>query len=321
MLQKQPELQVVGEASDGLEAVLKAQELQPDLILLDIGLPKLDGIEAARRIRKVSPKSKILFVSQESSADLVHEALRTGAEGYVVKTDARRELLAAVNAILRGKRFVGSRFAGLDFSGDADARAPEGIRSSKVVAPSLHQGMQITRRHEAGFYSDDRCFLEGLTRFIGAALKSGYAAIVVATESHREALVPRLQAYGLDIGAAIEQGRYLALDAAQAVSTFMVNNLPDPARFLEVADNLITAAAKSATGEHRRVALCGECDPPLWTLGNGEAAIQLEQLWNVISVRYDVDVLCAYPLSIFNYDQGKHIFQRICAEHSSVYFR
>jgi DNA-binding NarL/FixJ family response regulator len=79
-LQKQPELQIICKASDGLEAVQKAEELQPDLILLDIGLPSLNGIEVARQIRKLSPKSKILFVSQESSAEMVQEALGTGAQ-------------------------------------------------------------------------------------------------------------------------------------------------------------------------------------------------------------------------------------------------
>ena len=84
-LKKRPDLQVIGEASDGLEAVHKAEELQPDLILFDVGLPTLNGIEAARRIRKLSPKSKVLFVSQESSADIVQEALDLGAWGYVTK--------------------------------------------------------------------------------------------------------------------------------------------------------------------------------------------------------------------------------------------
>jgi DNA-binding NarL/FixJ family response regulator len=87
-LRKRPELRIVGEVSDGLEAVQRAEELQPDLIVLDIGLPSLNGIEAARRIRKLSPKSKILFVSQESSADVVQEALSLGALGYVVKAHA-----------------------------------------------------------------------------------------------------------------------------------------------------------------------------------------------------------------------------------------
>jgi DNA-binding NarL/FixJ family response regulator len=78
-LQKQPELQVIGEVSDGLEAVQQAEELQPDLILLDIGLPTLNGIEAARRIRKVSPASRIPFVSENCSADIAEEALSVQA--------------------------------------------------------------------------------------------------------------------------------------------------------------------------------------------------------------------------------------------------
>jgi len=111
-LQKQPELQVIGEVSDGLEAVQKAEELQPDLVLLDIGLPTLNGIEAARRIRKVSPASRILFVSENRSADIAEEALSTGASGYVVKSDTGSELLPAVKAVLEGKRFISASLAG-----------------------------------------------------------------------------------------------------------------------------------------------------------------------------------------------------------------
>ena len=125
-LETRPELQVVGEASDGLEAVHKAEELQPDLIVLDIGLPTLNGVETARRIRKLSPESKILFVSQESSANLVQEALRLGAVGYVVKSHAGSELLAAVEAVCRGRVFVSSGTSGHDFTGTSDAAPSEG---------------------------------------------------------------------------------------------------------------------------------------------------------------------------------------------------
>ena len=126
ILGKRPELQIVGEVSDGLEAVQKAEELQPDLILLDIGLPTLGGIEAARRIRELSPQSRILFVSQDSSVHVVQGALAEGAKGYVVKTDARRELLTAVDAVLRGEQFVSRRLSGHDFVGTSDARVSEG---------------------------------------------------------------------------------------------------------------------------------------------------------------------------------------------------
>jgi len=111
-LETQPELEVSGQVSDGLEAVQLAEELQPDLVLLDIGLPTINGIEAARRIREVSPASKILFVSENRSPDVAEEALNTGASGYVLKSDAAGELLPAIKAVLQGKRFVSASLAG-----------------------------------------------------------------------------------------------------------------------------------------------------------------------------------------------------------------
>jgi DNA-binding NarL/FixJ family response regulator len=107
-LRKRPGLQVICEVSNGLEAVQKAEELKPDLILLDIGLPGLNGIEAARQIRQLATQSKIIFVSQESSPEVVQEALSLGAWGYIVKPRAASELMAAVEAVLEGRRFVSS---------------------------------------------------------------------------------------------------------------------------------------------------------------------------------------------------------------------
>ena len=102
MLGKMADSQIVGEVSDGLEAVRKAEELRPDLILLDVGLPTLNGVEAARRIRNLVPEAKIIFVTQEFSADVVQAALTTGAAGYVVKTRMTSDLLLAVAAVRQG---------------------------------------------------------------------------------------------------------------------------------------------------------------------------------------------------------------------------
>jgi DNA-binding NarL/FixJ family response regulator len=102
------DLQIICEVSDGLEAVRKAEELRPDLVLLDIGLPSLNGIEAARQIRKLVPESKIIFLTQESSDDVVEEAFRLGACGYVIKIQAEKDLLAAVETVISGKQFVSS---------------------------------------------------------------------------------------------------------------------------------------------------------------------------------------------------------------------
>jgi len=319
-LEKAPELQVIGIVSDGLAAVQKAEELQPDLILLDIGLPKLNGIEAARRIRRLSPETKILFVSQESSADVVREALGTGASGYIVKTDAGRELLEAVSAVLRGEFFVGARFSGHDFVRDSNEVAFQEFRTGSDVAP-LQRSTEIARRHEVVFYSDDAGLLDDLTRFIGAALEAGNSAVVVATESHRDSLLPRLEAHGVDIAAAIEQGRYIALDAAAALPTFMLRDAPDPVRFLKVLGDLISTAAKAVKGKEARVAIFGEMCHLLWTQGKAEAAIQVEKLGNQLAKRYAVDILCGYDVGKVQGGMDSHIFQRICAEHSAVHSR
>jgi DNA-binding NarL/FixJ family response regulator len=105
---------VVGQASDGQEALRKAAELQPDLVLLDITLPILHGIAVARRMRDFSPESKVLFLSQESDADVVREALNLGFAGYVAKADAGRELCTAIEVALLGKQFVSSALGALD---------------------------------------------------------------------------------------------------------------------------------------------------------------------------------------------------------------
>jgi two-component system nitrate/nitrite response regulator NarL len=107
-LQKRSDLQVICEASDGMEALQKFEELRPELVILDIGLPTLNGIEVARRILRVFPRSKIIFLSQESSPDVVQSALDAGAMGYVVKTRAASDLMAAVDAVISEQQFVRS---------------------------------------------------------------------------------------------------------------------------------------------------------------------------------------------------------------------
>ena len=149
-----PECQVIAEASDGSEAVQKAEELKPDLIVLDVGLPNLSGIEAARRIRQRSPNSEIIFLSQNSDLDVVRAALGTGALGYVRKTDAGRELLPAMDAVLRGMQFVSSSLKGHEFTDSLKGHefsASPGEEKAQEKAP---------RRHEVLFYSDDSVLLD-----------------------------------------------------------------------------------------------------------------------------------------------------------------
>jgi MEDS: MEthanogen/methylotroph, DcmR Sensory domain len=169
------------------------------------------------------------------------------------------------------------------------------------------------------FYSDDATFLIGFSHFIEAALEAGDPVILLATESHRKSLFQRLQAQGVDVATAIEQGRYVPLDVADTLSTFMVNDLPDPVRFLKVASDLVATTAKATKGKHPRIAACGECAPTLWAQGKADAAIQLEHLWDEIAKTFDMNILCGYVLKSFQREQESHVYERICAEHSAVH--
>jgi DNA-binding NarL/FixJ family response regulator len=112
-LQAKLGLRTIAEAADGLDAVEKAEDLQPDLVVLDIGMPRLNGIEAAQRIKRVSPKSKVLFLTENYSPEVAEAALDTGASGYVVKSAFARELIPAVEAVLEGRQFLSEKLSAL----------------------------------------------------------------------------------------------------------------------------------------------------------------------------------------------------------------
>jgi len=292
-LEAKKDLEIVAVAVDGLEAVQKAEQLQPDLILLDIGLPTLNGIEAARRIRELSPNSKILFVSQELSPEIVEEAFRLEARGYVVKVDAVREILLAVDTVLRGERYVSSTLR---------------THAQKTQAKLIH---------EVAAYRDDSSFVDGFTRFIETALNNGNPAIAILTEAHRSSIRRQLQKR--NVATVMQGGLYISLDVNEALSMFMVDDWPDAARLVEWAGNVIKRAASASTGQSSRVAICGECAPILWAQGKSDAAIQLERLWDTIAGSHNVDVLCGYSFAALRSSENSHIFERIRALHSAAY--
>jgi DNA-binding NarL/FixJ family response regulator len=295
VLERRAEYQLIGQASDGLEAVQLAEQLQPDLVVLDVGLPKLNGIEAAKRIRQVAPLSKVLFLSQESSPEVVEEAFRIGGMGYVVKTRAQGELMRGIEAVLAGRHFA---------SGDLEMRAF--TETNQASAP---------HHHEALFYSDDAILIQGFAGFTAAALKLGNPAIVMATKSHQESLVQKLKSEGLDLEDAIQQGTYIPLDATEMLSRIMRNGSIDRIRFLEVLTRLMEPARKAAKAVRPRIAICGEIVTLLWAIGNSDVALLLEKSGNELSDAYEVDLLCAYPVQT---RQDEAAFESICAEHSAV---
>ena len=320
ILPKMPGWHIVCEASDGEEAIKKTEEFRPDMILLDIGLPKLNGIDAARQISKIAPESKILFLSAFDSQEIVEEALKTGASGYVVKLDAASELVGAMEAVFHGKQFVSSRLKGGISAQGEDTHAANKLAHDRLFATrsALSQETEFVRCHEVLFYSDDMVLLENVTHFVGAALKFGNAAIVLATKPHRDILVQELKTQGVDADLFIHQGAYVSLDAADTLSTFMINDWPDAGRFFEGFKNLIESASNAAKAKHPRVVIFGEGVALLWAEGKRKAAMRLEQLGNDLAGTRKVDILCAYPYRL-HIQEDKHSFGAVCAEHSAVH--
>jgi DNA-binding NarL/FixJ family response regulator len=291
---------VVGEASDGLEAIKAMALLRPDLILLDVELPALNGLETARRILALDPSAKILFVTAHRSWDIAAAALNTGARGYVLKSHAGDELLPAMHASVNGRRFVSPVLAGRGVNGKA------------------RQGAHHHRCHEACFYADDAPLLDHVARFAEAALRAGKAFIIVATEPRRAMFRQQLQADGLDIDAAVRHGRHISLDVADVLSSYLVDGRPDEARFWQAATSLVMRAAQASTGEHPGVAVYGEACGALLRDGQVEVAIRSEHLWDEVVRTFNVDMLCGYPAVIAHHDDQR-VLQRVYAEHSAVH--
>lgn len=266
--------------------------------MLDIGLPKLNGIEAARRIRQVSPDSKIVFLTMDNSLDTLQAALATGALSYVHKASAGSELLPAVEAVLRGERFVSS-----------------GIEENKLTeTPEA----KVPHRHELLFFPDDTVLLNSFTRIIAAALKADNAAIALVTKPHQESLRERLKAESVDVDSAIQQGTFILVDVAETLATLLVDGLLDSVRAFEGFSRLIKTASKAAKAQHPRVAICCQCKGSLWAEGYTDAAIQLEQCCNDLAKTHEIDFLCAYPFSGSHDGEDEREFQIISSEHSAV---
>jgi signal transduction histidine kinase len=189
-----------------------------------------------------------------------------------------------------------------------------------AVSPvrSGDRGTLDSHAHRVQFYDDDAFLLDELSRSIGSALGAGDAAIVIATKEHREGLARRLEARGLDITRAAGEGRYVALDAAETLSKFMVEGWPDAARFADLIGGVVARATVAARSEHSRVAAFGEMVALLWAEGKTEAALRLEHLWNDLAQVHAFDLSCGYPISFFDHAGDRTPIESICAVHSHV---
>jgi len=292
-LETLPDREVVGEVSNGLDAVRKADELQPDLVVLDIGLPGQDGLRAARQILKHRPTTKILFLTQYSSTDAIEEAFRIGGLGYVVKAHAGRELLRAVESVCVGRRFATK---GLSIPADSD--------------PPVH---------EVQFHADDASCINSFAQFVEPALAAGKTVIFLGTPARRAALRHRLHSDGVETETFVDQGRYIELDDAESLASFMDGDLIDEVRFHKGTTELLDAAMRAAIGTPPQVAACGDCAGVLWAEGKTDAAFQLERLWDEVGRAYGLDILCCYVVPDVLNARDEEFYERVRLMHAHAH--
>ncbi|HEX3446245.1 MAG TPA: MEDS domain-containing protein, partial [Chthoniobacterales bacterium] len=167
------------------------------------------------------------------------------------------------------------------------------------------------------FYEDDNVFLDGLSQYIGGALGTGGACVVIATSSHLQSLGQRLTSWGIDLSFAEENNRYIPLDARRTLAKFMVDGWPDEKSFVRVIEPVLVQAKLGLKDNGAPVAAFGEMVALLWADAMCEAAIRLEQLWNELARTHDFSLRCAYPMAGFGPD-APELFDRVCTEHLAV---
>lgn len=168
--------------------------------------------------------------------------------------------------------------------------------------------------HVVGFYETEAFLVASVRDFLAPGLFAGNAAIVVATDSHRALFGRAIMKAGIDLGNAQRYGRYIALNASEVLSTFMVECMPDAARFRATIGKLV---ARVAEGQHD-LRIYGEMVAVLWDQGNIAAAIALEDLWNDLATTHPFSLFCAYPIRVFDTDANTEPLQTICRQHSRV---
>jgi CheY-like chemotaxis protein len=256
ILERSHGFEIAGEARDGPEAIFKARTLRPDLILLDIDLALVNGIEAARWILADVPESRILFVSEHRSRDVVDAALAAGGHGYVIKSNAGRELAPAMAAVVGGRRYLSS---------------------------GLHE-----TRHEIGLYASEGALLAAYARLAQVSLEANHTFVIATSDSRWQQIRRRLEDRGIDVDRARGTGRYRPLDVSEVVSR-LTGASADHVQFAKAAATFLPDPADVGL-----VVMCGDGAEQLLNDGHADAALRLEQQWDDFATEHRIESFCGY---------------------------
>jgi CheY-like chemotaxis protein len=282
---------VVGMATDGRQAIDTAHQVHPDVIVLDVEMPGIDGFETRRALEHGGLSTPVVFMSMHDGEDIIGEAFRCGGRGYVLKSRVVRDLPIALNQALLGRLFVPSLTSLFRVAGEG------------MHAMQLHRSM--------------KSFLDGLAAFFDLALRRGDATSIIATNAIREGLTSRLRARGWDVGGSSGHERYLVADSGDAINRFMRNGLPDPDRIAEIVAEIDQYRRAVSEGETSRLVVCGDIATLLSAAGNTEAVIALERQWGALTRDLPIVTLCCYGTACFD-DDAPDLWSDTCAQHVAL---
>ena len=282
---------IVATVSDGQQALDQSARLDPDIIVLDVTMPNLDGFQALRELRRIGSRAKVVLLTMLHTEDYVTAALRSGAQGYVLKTRIHSDLTSALDHALGGRLFMPS------------------LTSLSVVAGT---------GHTAQFHMNDPLFLDEVSQFVYLTLRSGESIVVAATDQTRTGIAHRLKARGMDLAAITAQGQYIVLDAAESLSQFMRDGRPDSSCLAEIVGNLDRLRLSSSRAPQSRLTVFGEMAVLLCQNGNVEAAVEVERIWSDLTRPLPFLTVCSYPIECFQDERSRSLFPSLCGEHRAI---
>lgn len=316
-IESQPDFRVCGEAGDGFEAIEKARQLRPDIVLMDINMPRMNGLAATRIIRHEIPDCNVIIVTQNDARIAREQARSVDAKGVVTKSDLTRDLIPTMGAVAmennsslgqpRNERgVIADRYlAGAD--GDATGEAEPWCGLLASAAP---------RDHIVQLYQDQQFLNRAVCRFAAAAIANGEGVILVPTIAHWDAFRPRLEGEGVDVKAAESRGQLTIVDADNLLPTFMRDGMPDSPVFLGLAANVISQAR--GDGRYPKVRWWGEMVNLLWERGDVASSMHLEDSFNQLAHDQDIAIFCSFLMDNFNGDVHARMLPRLGENHSHL---
>jgi DNA-binding NarL/FixJ family response regulator len=284
------EFDVIATVADGRQALDAIPRLDPDLVVLDISMPGLNGFQTAAELQRIGSRARIVFLTMHQDDDFVSQALRCGAMGYVLKALVSSDLVPALHHVLAGRRYLPSL-------------------TSLVMTGADTHALQLCGEGSSG--------LDGVAAVLSSALHRGDIVATATTTSNRDGLAVLLKKRGWNLADVGEQGRYLVFDAEEVATRITRAGRADLDSIAEMVAALESARRASATRPHSHLTIAGEISAVLYRRGLPHAALDLERFWDELTRSLPILTICMCPTPCSD-DNGAEFLSSISAHHTAI---